>query len=56
MFEVQRSNIERDKLINDGRTLGIDELLIIKQNENIIDNLKSKYKYIIKSMQFYHIF
>ena len=40
MMKSQRSNIERNKLIEDGKRIGIDE--IIKQNERIINNLKSQ--------------
>ena len=40
MMISQRSNIERNKLIEDGKRIGIDE--IIKQNERISNNLKSQ--------------
>ena len=37
MIRSQKSNKERDKLIKDGKDMGIDE--IIKQNEKINNNL-----------------
>ena len=40
MMKSQRSNIERNKLIEDDKRIGIDE--IIKQNERINNNLKSQ--------------
>ena len=40
MRKSQRSNIERNKLIEDGHRIGIDE--IIRQNEKIDNNLKSQ--------------
>ena len=38
MLKKQRSNIERNKFIEDTKRIGIDE--IIKQNERINNNLK----------------
>ena len=40
MMKSQRSNIEKNKLIEDGKRIGIDE--IIKQNERTNHNLKSQ--------------
>ena len=40
MMKSQRSNIERNKLIEDDKRIGIDE--IIKQNERVNNNLKSQ--------------
>ena len=39
-MKSQRSNIEKNKLIEDGKRIGIDE--IIKQNKRINNNLKSQ--------------
>ena len=38
--ELERSNIEGNKLTEDGKRIGIDE--IIKQNERTDNNLKSQ--------------
>ena len=41
MIKSQRSDIERNKMTEDGKMIDIDE--IIKQKQ-IINNIKSKYK------------
>ena len=41
MIKSQRSDIEKNKMIEDGKMIDIDE--IIKQKQ-IINNIKSKYK------------
>ena len=41
MIKSQRSDIERNKMIEDGKMIDIDE--IIKQKQ-IINNIKNKYK------------
>ena len=40
MMKSQRSNVEKNKLIEGGKRMSIDE--IIKQNERINNNLKSQ--------------
>ena len=40
MMKSQKSKIEKNKLIEDGKRIEIDE--IIKQNERINNNLKSQ--------------
>ena len=40
MMKIQRSGIEENKLIEDGKRISIDK--IIKQNERINNNLKSQ--------------
>ena len=53
MMKSQRSNVEKNKLIEGGKRMGIDE--IIKQNERINNNLKSQiyiyYEYFIKQYE-----
>ena len=53
MMKSQRSNVEKNKLIESDKRMGIDE--IIKQNERINNNLKSQiyiyYEYFIKQYE-----
>ena len=53
MMKSQRSNVEKNKLIEGDKRMGIDE--IIKQNERINNNLKSQiyiyYEYFIKQYE-----
>ena len=53
MMKSQRSNVEKNKLIESDKRMGIDE--IIKQNERINNNLKSQiyiyYEYFIRQYE-----